>query len=372
MNLTNLTKFEVYFVANSIATNNTNITKTGDDEEKLDKILNILIIILLAIVMMGMGCGVEIDKLKKHLRKPTGIIVGFISQFVFMPVLAYLFSLAFTLETSITIAILIQASCPGGSVSNVAAYWLNGDIDLSISMTSCSTILALGMMPLLLFIFSGAYGTELPVPFETIGITLASLLVPILIGILLRHFFPKKAKIILKVCSIGGVILILGVAVVSVVLFEGQWKLEIQTAFACILLPPCGMIIGYALSSLVSLYKPLHMTHKQRRTISMETGIQNTNLCGSVILLANFPPQDLGGMFLVPILYVASQVFFAIVFCLLYILIKRKCINKKDDTPSISKDSNLSEKESKLNNKTEDLSMTSFSSYDKKEQTISL
>nr|XP_026695715.1 ileal sodium/bile acid cotransporter-like [Ciona intestinalis] len=308
------------------STQNTTSATGPPQTETLTIVLNLLIGILLAVIMVGMGCAVELQKIKKHLKRPTGVITGFVCQFGLMPLIAYILILIFSLSDAQSLALLIQAACPGGSASNVATYWMNGDMDLSITMTTCSSILALGMMPLLLFLYGQTYNESLVVPFDTLGITLATLIIPIAIGIFIRYMWPSKATIVLKVCSIGGIIVIAGVAVVSIVAYGSQFVVTaFQIVTACIL-PFVGMVLGYGLSSLVSLYRPLYLHHNQRRTVCVETGIQNTQLSGSIILLSGFAPQIIGEMVIVPLLYAMAQVFWAIALTLSYRLYQRRKI----------------------------------------------
>uniref|UniRef100_F6WJD2 Uncharacterized protein n=1 Tax=Ciona intestinalis TaxID=7719 RepID=F6WJD2_CIOIN len=287
-------------------------------------VLNLLIGILLAVIMVGMGCAVELQKIKKHLKRPTGVITGFVCQFGLMPLIAYILILIFSLSDAQSLALLIQAACPGGSASNVATYWMNGDMDLSITMTTCSSILALGMMPLLLFLYGQTYNESLVVPFDTLGITLATLIIPIAIGIFIRYMWPSKATIVLKILSILGAIAIIVVAVISIVTFNGVWSILPSQIVCAAIFPAIGMILGYTLAKCIRLH------HYQRRTVSLETGVQNTQLAISIIQLSGFTLQETGRMILFPVIYLVSQAAWIVVIIIVFVAYKQKC--KKEDT----------------------------------------
>jgi len=348
---------------NGTITNSTSAPQQQQQQQSgstaLQDALNTLIIVLLAIVMVGMGCAVHVDKLWSHLKRPTGILTGFIIQFGIMPLITYCFTLIFALNEYESIALLIQASCPGGSLSNVAAFWFLGDMDLSISMTSCSTVLALGMMPLLLYLYGLGYEESLPVPFESIGITCGTLLGPIAIGVFINYMWPKVAKYVLKICSIGGLIVCIGSGVVSIVLYNAPWILRPGLAASATLLPVIGLLIGWGVSTILVFLpcKNFNLKPKERRTISLESGIQNTSICGSVLLLSarQFPPQYLGSMFLVPILWACSQ----IVVVTLMILGFRLGVHYNKGIPSCCRDANEDDSNS---------SIVSMDDFDRKEQ----
>lgn len=96
----------------------------------LHQALNIVLTTLLALVVFALGCTVEIAKLLAHVRRPWGILVGISCQFVIMPLTAYLLALAFAVRPVQAVAILIMGCCPGGIISNIITYWMDGDMDL--------------------------------------------------------------------------------------------------------------------------------------------------------------------------------------------------------------------------------------------------
>uniref|UniRef100_A0A3B4GJX5 Ileal sodium/bile acid cotransporter n=1 Tax=Pundamilia nyererei TaxID=303518 RepID=A0A3B4GJX5_9CICH len=137
----------------------------------LGVVMSTVLTIMFAMVMFSMGCTLESAKLWGHIKKPWGIIIGFLCQFGIMPFTAFALSLAFGVQAVQAVVIIIMGCCPGGSNSNIICYWLEGDMDLSISMTTCSSLLALGMMPLCLLIYTSVWTSSdtIKIPYDSIG-----------------------------------------------------------------------------------------------------------------------------------------------------------------------------------------------------------
>ncbi|KAF5899636.1 ileal sodium/bile acid cotransporter, partial [Clarias magur] len=268
----------------------------------LSTVLSIVLTVMLAMVMFSMGCTVDVHKLWAHVRRPWGIFIGFLCQFGIMPFTAFAFSLAFQVLPVQAVVILIMGCCPGGTNSNVITYWLDGDMDLSISMTTCSSILALGMMPLCLLIYTSVWisSDTIQIPYDSIGITLVCLLVPVTLGIFVKHRWPKVAKKILKFGSVVGILLIIIIAVVGGVLYQSSWTIAPSLWIIGAIYPLVGFGLGFLLARFVG--QPWYRC----RTIALETGFQNSQLCSTIVQLS-FAPDELEVMFSFPLIYSIFQ-----------------------------------------------------------------
>lgn len=96
----------------------------------LSVVLSTVLTVLLAMVMFSMGCNVEIKKFLGHIKRPWGICVGFLCQFGIMPLTGFILSVAFDILPLQAVVVLIMGCCPGGTASNILAYWVDGDMDL--------------------------------------------------------------------------------------------------------------------------------------------------------------------------------------------------------------------------------------------------
>ncbi|XP_028253819.1 sodium/bile acid cotransporter [Parambassis ranga] len=280
----------------------------------MDKTINILLITVVFITMVSLGCTMEVSKIKGHIMKPKGVAIALLAQYGVMPLTAFGLSKAFGLAEITAVVVLICGCCPGGALSNILALALQGDMNLSIVMTSCSTLLALGMMPLLLYLYcQGFSNLQNAVPYIDIIISLVMILVPCGIGILINYYRPKYSKIITKA---GLTIMMIAVVVIGTITsfaIGGSILTVLSPPLMAIaaLMPFIGYTFGYIISALFRLTQP------ERRTVAMETGCQNIQLCSTILKLA-FPTEMIGPLFLFPMVYGAVQLMEAVVLIVLF------------------------------------------------------
>ena len=101
-----------------------------DDNTTIDKVGNILLTCGLIIAMLGMGCCIEIKNLLQHLKRPIGPAIGMVCQFVLMPLGMFGLAHALQLEPFFAIGLIVLAATPGGALSNMFTFWVDGDIPL--------------------------------------------------------------------------------------------------------------------------------------------------------------------------------------------------------------------------------------------------
>ena len=98
---------------------------------------------MLGIVMFGMGTTLNLKDFALVLKRPLDILIGCCAQYFVMPFLAYLLSVAFNLDPALTTGVVLVGTCPGGTSSNVITFMSKGDVALSVTMTSVSTVLSM-------------------------------------------------------------------------------------------------------------------------------------------------------------------------------------------------------------------------------------
>ncbi|XP_055005744.1 hepatic sodium/bile acid cotransporter-like [Boleophthalmus pectinirostris] len=266
------------------------------------------------VTMVSLGCTMEVTKIKDHIVKPKGVGIALVAQFGIMPLTAFILAKVFQLSEMAAVVVLICGCCPGGLLSNVTSLVIKGDMNLSIVMTTCSTLLALGMMPLLLLVYcQGIEGLQEAVPYGDIALTLLTIVFPCGIGILLNHYRPQYSNFIRKagltVSSIGFLVVI-GLTILD----NGDEALGVlapSIVAIAVLMPITGYTLGYLLSLLFRLTQP------ECRTVSMETGCQNAGLAMTVIKVV-FPPEAVGPLVLFPVAYVLTQLSEALLLVLLF------------------------------------------------------
>ncbi|XP_037625979.1 sodium/bile acid cotransporter 4 [Sebastes umbrosus] len=290
--------------------------------------INVFVGLVLCFTMLGLGCTVEVSQLGEHIRRPVGVLLALLCQFVIMPLVAFLLALAFSLDDVAAMAVLLCGCCPGGNLSNIMSLLVHGEMNLSIVMTISSTLLALVLMPLCLWIYSRAW-IHTPVvnlmPFGAIILTLCSTLIPIGLGVMLRYRYTRVADIVLKVSLWSLLITLILLFILTGAMLGPELLSTIPPSVyvVAILMPLCGYAAGYGLAVLFEL------PPSSCRSVSLETGCQNVQLCTAILKLA-FPPQLMGGMYMFPLLYALFQAAEAGIFILAYRMYRKKVLHKPD------------------------------------------
>ena len=143
-----------------------------------------LLIGSLMLLMLGVGASLETQAFQRLKEHPKRLVLGFLAQFGWMPLLAFISSKVIGASPEVTLALVMIGATPGGSTSNIFAYYARADLPLSIGMTIASSFGAILMMPLMLwFYLDGQEHESIVVPFKNIVISLGSILFPILLGL---------------------------------------------------------------------------------------------------------------------------------------------------------------------------------------------
>jgi BASS family bile acid:Na+ symporter len=259
----------------------------------------IALALMVFVIMLGMGATIRLADFRNALAQPKGFLVGMLCQFGLMPAIALGLAIVFQLPAPIALSLILVGATPGGTTSNLFTYYARGDVALSVSMTVASTIGAVVLMPLAIAIYASGYtSADLEVPFANIVVTLVMVLVPVAIGMFILSRSAKTANVLEKTASIVGIVLIVGLIAKFVVNnLELLMATQMSVYLAAILLGLVGFLLGYIISRAVGLSEPLS------RTVSLETGIQNTPLTIAVIILSFSAGAQQDEMLLLPTFY---------------------------------------------------------------------
>ncbi len=266
-----------------------------------------LLVGLVFVIMFGLGAGLTPRDFKLALKKPSGLIIGFITQFGIMPVLAYLLCLVFLFQLApeyaipVAVGALLMGAVPAGTTSNMFTYFSKGNLALSVMMTTNSTLWALLMTPLALAIFGNllfSETSEFQIPLQNIVVTLAVLLIPVVLGMLIRRYSANIGAVLELLGGFFGLFFIVFLVLTWVprnwgLLSSTPW----QTYVVAIGLGLFGIAIAYGIAKAIRLHPA------NARTIALETGIQNGPLAIAIILLTFQGSPDIGLILIVPALY---------------------------------------------------------------------
>ena len=233
--------------------------------------------IILALIMLGLGLGLKLEDFGRVFKTPKDFIVGFVSQLIILPIVAYILILIFRAPPEIAIGVMIIAAAPGGVTSNIMTKFADGDVALSISLTAVISLLSIITVPLIIFASANFLGiTEISQNISMTGIALKMFLVvtvPVILGMITRklaeNFIASKVGIFNKLN------IILFVIFFFAAFYEERENLIsfiIQAGFITLILNVLMMVIAYYIA------KAFTTGVKQMRCIALECGLQNGTL----------------------------------------------------------------------------------------------
>ncbi|XP_022751696.1 sodium/pyruvate cotransporter BASS2, chloroplastic-like [Durio zibethinus] len=224
----------------------------------------------LGFLMLSMGLTLTFEDFRRCLRNPWTVGVGFLAQYVIKPMLGFAIAMTLKLSAPLATGLILVSCCPGGQALNVATYISRGDVALSVLMTTCSTIGAIVMTPLLTKLLAGQL-----VPVDAAGLAISTfqvVLVPTIVGVLFNEFFPKFTSKIISVTPLIGVILTTLLCTSPI----GQVS-EVLKAQGAQLISPVALLhaVAFALGYWIS---KISFGESTSRTISIECGMQSSAL----------------------------------------------------------------------------------------------
>mgnify|MGYP000030846865 FL=1 len=290
----------------------------------LSQLEQVLVMIAMGALMIGMGTTLDWKSFRTISRKPKQLMMGVLMQFGVMPLLAWTLAMLLSLSPEASLALVLVGCTPGGSSSNMYTWFAKGDVPLSLSMTMFSTVLAVLLMPMLVTFYSGQLSLgDLVVPWKQIMGSLFFVLIPVGFGLLLK---AKGVKHLVRIQQGGS---ILGLSAVFLMLASWLPNMieQIMNEYspeylAVFLLGNLGFLLGYSLS------RTFGFPPRIARTISLETGLQNTLLTFSIMTLS-FSPVFVEKVGWVPLMYGACIMGIGLFWVVVFRRLARKELLKK-------------------------------------------
>lgn len=251
--------------------------------------------IVLAVIMFGVALDITIGDFKRLFKQPKILFVGVFSQFIALPFVTYLFVLLIKPQASIALGLFMVGACPGGNISNFLSKLSGGNAALSVSLTAFATALSVIMTPFNFELYGNLYGPTRELlrsvelnPFELFKLVGMILGIPLILGMLVRIKFPntasKTAKFLKPFSIIVFVLMILGA-------LTQNWDIFLEYVHHVFALVISHNLIAILLG--LGIASVFRLSLKDRKTISIETGIQNAGL-GLLLIFQFF--GGLGGM----------------------------------------------------------------------------
>ena len=239
--------------------------------------------LVLALIMLGLGLGLSIKDFTRIIKSPKDFLIGFFSQLIILPVIAFCIAMLLDLPLPLSIGLMIIAAAPGGVTSNVLTKFANGDVALSISLTAITSLVSIISVPFVVITSADLFGATISKEISMIEISLKMALVvtlPVIIGMIIRgfaeNFITSKIGIINKVTGW-----------LFVIIFVAIWVEEkdniliylAEAGLAVLILNVVMMSIAYFIA------KKFVYGIAQQKCIALECGLQNGTLAVFVATL---------------------------------------------------------------------------------------
>lgn len=230
---------------------------------------------LLMVIMFCMGLSLTLPNFGLVFKNPLPVLGGVAAQFMVMPAMGWLVAWGLNLDPALAAGLILVGCAPGGTASNVVAYLARGNVALSVSMTSLSTLVAPVFTPLLAFWLAGQY---LPVDARSMaGTVFQVVLIPVVLGIVLRMLLNS---VVLGILAALPWLSVAAITIVVTIIVAGSSE-AIMSAGLLVFLAVAlhnglGLLLGYGIGKL------LRVPEESRRTIAIEVGMQNSGLAGGL------------------------------------------------------------------------------------------
>ena len=311
-------------------------SETANEATVVNEFEQTLLRIFILIIMFGLGAGLTPKDFGLALRKPWGLVIGWITQFGIMPLTAYVLIVTVLFPFSspegivlVALGALIMGSVPAGTTSNLFTYFSKGNLALSVTMTVNSTLWAFIMTPAVMFIYSRFLGLDesLSIEFAELALVIFGLIVPVGLGMLIRKLSSNIGAVLEL---LGGVFGLLFIPFLIIIWVPRNWQLLLTTEWptyvVAIAMGLVGMTVAYYLAKLIKLH-PMNA-----RTVSLETGINNGPLAIAVIVAVYIDNPGIDQILLVPALY---SLFIVIISTLVTLVFRRANVAAEQKIPNL-------------------------------------
>lgn len=226
---------------------------------------------ILGIIMLGMGMTMTVDDFKGVLQSPKAVLIGVVVQFVVMPGLAFVLCKLFDLPPEIAVGVILVGCCPGGTASNVITYMAKGNVALSVACTSVSTLLAPLLTPAIFYLLASQW---LKIDAASMFISILQVvLLPIVIGLILRTWLKRQVESYIQVMPLVSVIAI--VAIVAAII-GGSKAAIFQSGLLILAVVILHNGFGYLLGFTAARF--FKLPYADSKAIAVEVGMQNSGL----------------------------------------------------------------------------------------------
>lgn len=244
--------------------------------------ITIILPLALAIIMIGLGLELTPNDFKRVSKHPKAVLIALFCQLFLLVGIAYLLCKLFALPPLLAVGLMLLAASPGGSTANLFSYLFKGDLALNITLTAINSVVAAFTLPLIMNFAIYHFlneGQQISLQFSKIMQVFGIILIPVAIGMLIRHFAPhftEKLNKPLRIFSVLFLVLIIAGAILKerAHIMEYFAQVGMATAIFCI----CSLLVGYCVPRFFGI------NSAQARACAFEIGIHNSTLAMTIAL----------------------------------------------------------------------------------------
>ena len=232
--------------------------------------------------MIGLGLELTPKDFTRVTKQPKAVLIALFCQLVILVSIAFIICKVLALPPLLAVGLMLLAASPGGSTANLFSYLFKGDIALNITLTAINSVIAAFTLPLIVNFAIQHFindGQEISLQFSKILQVFAIIIIPVGIGMLIRHYAPhftEKLNKPLRIFAVSFLILI----IIGAITKERHQILEYlaQVGLATVLFCLCSLLIGYFVPRLLGI------NSAQARACAFEIGIHNSTLAMTIAL----------------------------------------------------------------------------------------
>ena len=245
-------------------------------------IITIMLPLALSIIMIGLGLELTPKDFARVSKHPKAVLIALFCQLILLVSIAFMICKILALPPLLSVGLMLLAASPGGSTANLFSYLFKGDIALNITLTAINSVIAAFTLPLIMN-FSIQYfmndGQQISLEFSKILQVFGIIIIPVCIGMLIRHYAPHFTEKLNKPLRIFAVVFLVLIIIGAIAKERTQiMQYLTQVGLATVIFCLCSLTIGYFVPRMLGI------NTAQARACAFEIGIHNSTLAMTIAL----------------------------------------------------------------------------------------
>lgn len=245
-------------------------------------IITVFLPIALAIIMAGLGLELRPQDFTRVAKHPKAVLLALVCQLVILVGIAFFICKLLSLSPLLAVGLMLLAASPGGPTANLFSYLYQGDIALNITLTAINSVIAAFTLPIIVNLAIQHFindGQQLGLQFSKVIQVFLIILVPVCLGMIIRHTLPRLADRLHKPVRTFAMVFLVFIILAALTrerhnIMEYITQVGLATALFCF----ASLFIGY----FVPRYFGINST--QARACAFEIGIHNSTLAMTIAL----------------------------------------------------------------------------------------